>query len=126
MKKYTPIVLAILMVLSLTGLAAAGPEALVNVGTVQMSAAQWTQLKALVAGAAEPAAVPPAVEPPVNMGRVQLSGQEAVQIRAMVNGTYSAPDRAVVSADGTRNVGRVEMGNADYEALKQLVKNRRA
>ena len=125
MKKYAPIVMVTLMVLSFAGPAAAGPEALVNAGTVQMNAAEWTQLKTLVAGTAAPAEVPPAVELQVNLGRVQLSGQEAAQIRAMVNGTYSAPDRTVVSADGTRNVGRVEMGSADYETLKQLVKNRR-
>ena len=122
MKKIAPIVLATLLVFTLSGPAAAGPDALVNVGTAQISRADLDQLKAMVAGRAAVASVTSPSEPKADLGVVELARKDLEQVRAMIAGTYSAPaETAFAAREETVDVGKVALSRNEYESLKRQV-----
>ena len=122
MKKIAPFVLATLLVITLSGPAAAGPDAFVNVGTAQISRADLDQLRAMVAGRAMVAAAPSPAEPKADLGVVELARKDLEQIQAMVAGTYSVPaETAFAVREEAVDVGKVTLSRSEYESLKRQV-----
>ena len=113
--------LVVLMPITFVGPAAAGDETSAVVGTACISQKDLQRVRDLVAGRGATAAASPAVEPSVDAGRVQLSRQDMNQIRVMILGAGGASDRTTAATDETRNVGRVEMRQAEYDLLKRRV-----
>ena len=122
MKKIAPIVLATLLVITLSGPAAAGPDAWVNVGTAQISHSDLDQLRAMVAGRPPAATVALPAEPQADLGVVELARKDLDQVRAMVAGTYRAPaGTAFAARQETVDVGKVALSRSEYESLKRQV-----
>jgi hypothetical protein len=113
--------LAVLMTITFVGPAAAGDETTAVVGTARIGQKDLQQVRDLVAGRGVTAAASPAAEAAVDAGRVQLSSQEMNQIRAMIREAGGASDRTTAATDETRNVGRVEMCQAEYDLRKRRV-----
>lgn len=125
MKKLT---LMALMILLAAGPALAGPQSPANpdeilaVGTAQLSRAELSRLKDMVAGrqvAAAPAA--PSAES-IDLGVVEMPRKDLDQIASMVAGNYTAPpSRQGVTPYDPVDVGKVEMDRGEFENLRQMV-----
>ena len=57
---------------------------------------------------------------------MELSRQDLERIRALVSGAGEAAEGRAQAAEATRNVGRVEMSQAEFDNLKRLVDRRAA
>jgi hypothetical protein len=120
MKKNISIILAMLMLLTLSGPAMAGSDDIVNLGTAQISRGDLDRLKAMVAGDPVPAAQAPAAEYLVDLGVVQVPLDDLDQIKAMIAGTYVAPV-TVAASEPMVDVGKVVISRSDLESLRLLV-----
>ena len=102
--------------------AAAGPVAagdVVNVGGVDISAADFTAVKSRVAGAPAGDRVYAQKADAVNVGAVELARGEFDRIKAIVSGEASLAHTVVYApAPEVVNVGNVAMDAADFEAAK--------
>ncbi|MBI9083609.1 MAG: hypothetical protein JEZ11_08420 [Desulfobacterales bacterium] len=104
---------------------AAGPAAagdVVNVGGVEISAADFMAVKARVAGAPAGEGVYAQKAESVNVGTVELARGEFEKVKAIVAGNASVADAAVYAqAPEMVNVGPVAVDKADFEAVKAQV-----
>jgi len=120
MKKNISIILASLMLLVSSGLALAGTDDIINLGTAQISNGELDRLKAMVAGDPVPAAKAPVKEVQVDLGVVELPKSDMNELRAMISGAYVTP-KNVAAGEPMVDAGRVIMSRSEYESLKDIV-----
>ena len=108
------------MIFAAAGNAAA--DEMVNVAGIQISKADFLDIKARVAG--EPAGnrVYAKKSETVNLGGIDLAAEDAGQLKAMVAGDIALADAAVyASAPEMVDLGIVTLERADFEAIKAQV-----
>ena len=108
------------MIFAAAGNAAA--DEMINVAGIQISKADFLDIKARVAG--EPAGnrVYAKKSETVNLGGIDLAAEDAGQLKAMVAGDLSLADaRVTAGSPEVVDLGIVTMEKADFEAIKAQV-----
>ncbi|MBI9083149.1 MAG: hypothetical protein JEZ11_06085 [Desulfobacterales bacterium] len=119
-RKMMIVLAGVSIIFAAAGNAAAGD--VVNVGGVQISAADYMDIKARVAGEPSGDRVYAKKAEAVNVGQVQMARSEYESVKAIVAGNASVAD-AVVYAQAPEmvNVGPVAVDRAEFEAVKNMV-----
>ncbi|MBI9083285.1 MAG: hypothetical protein JEZ11_06765 [Desulfobacterales bacterium] len=119
-RKAMMVLAGVSMIFAVAGPAAAGE--VVNVGGVEISAADFMAVKARVAGAPAGDRVYAQKADAVNVGGIDLARSEFENVKEIVAGKVSVAD-AVVYAQAPEmvSVGNVAVDRAAYEAVKAMV-----
>ncbi|MBI9083281.1 MAG: hypothetical protein JEZ11_06745 [Desulfobacterales bacterium] len=100
----------------------AAADQMVNVGGVEISAADFMAVKARVAGAPAGDRVYAQKADAVNVGPVELARGDFDKVRSIVAGEASVADAVVYApVNETVNVGPAAVDMADFEAIKAQV-----